>query len=71
MSILGWKTILAEGKVESIKSLYSLELADNEAAFIFLGYSGILLRSKSLAIAFDPSKNLSQDMLPRSGICFG
>jgi L-ascorbate metabolism protein UlaG (beta-lactamase superfamily) len=51
---------LALSKVKAVKSLYSLELEDNDIAFIFLGYSGILLRSKSLAIAFDPGKNLIQ-----------
>jgi L-ascorbate metabolism protein UlaG (beta-lactamase superfamily) len=51
---------LAQNKFEVIKSLYSLEFSDNEAAFIFLGYSGILLRSKNLAIAIDPGKTLGQ-----------
>jgi L-ascorbate metabolism protein UlaG (beta-lactamase superfamily) len=51
---------LAQNKVEAVKSLYSVELNDNDFAFIFLEYSGILLRSKNLAIAIDPSKSLTQ-----------
>ncbi|MFX0212271.1 MAG: MBL fold metallo-hydrolase [Candidatus Hodarchaeota archaeon] len=47
---------MVQNKIETVKSLYSLELADNEIAFIFLGYSGILLRSKNLAIAIDPGR---------------
>ncbi|MHA2224796.1 MAG: MBL fold metallo-hydrolase [Candidatus Hodarchaeales archaeon] len=51
---------MAQSKVEAVKSLYSLELEDNETAFIFLGYGGILLRSNGLAVAFDPGKSLTQ-----------
>ncbi|MHA2246815.1 MAG: MBL fold metallo-hydrolase [Candidatus Hodarchaeales archaeon] len=51
---------MTQSKVEAVKLLYSLELNDNDFAFIFLGYSGILLRSKNLAIAIDPSRFLSQ-----------
>ncbi|MFX0093821.1 MAG: hypothetical protein ACFFBD_18865 [Candidatus Hodarchaeota archaeon] len=51
---------MAQSKVEAVKSLYFLELNDNEVAFIFLGYSGILLRAKSLSIAIDPGRGLGQ-----------
>ncbi|MFQ5979692.1 MAG: MBL fold metallo-hydrolase [Candidatus Heimdallarchaeota archaeon] len=45
-----------QNKAEAVKSLYSLELNEKEVAFIFLGYSGILLRTKELAIAIDPGR---------------
>jgi hypothetical protein len=51
---------LAQNKVEVVKSLYSVELNDYDFAFIFLGYSSILLRSKNLTIAIDPGKSLTQ-----------
>jgi len=51
---------LIQSKFEAVKSLYSLELSENDIAFIFLGYSGILLRSKTTAIAIDPSRSLGQ-----------
>ncbi len=46
-------------KVEAVKSLFSLELKNNALAFLFLGYSGILLRSEDLTIAVDPGKSLT------------
>ncbi|MFX0211903.1 MAG: MBL fold metallo-hydrolase [Candidatus Hodarchaeota archaeon] len=51
---------MVHSKVEAIKALFSLELDVNEFAFIFLGYSGILLRSNNYAIAIDPSRSLGQ-----------
>ncbi|MHA2249917.1 MAG: MBL fold metallo-hydrolase [Candidatus Kariarchaeaceae archaeon] len=50
----------SDDKIEVINSLYSTDLNENEVIFIFLGYSGILLRSKDLVILFDPGKGLSQ-----------
>ncbi len=50
---------MVENKVEAIKSLFSLELKNDEFAFLFLGYSGILLRSEDLTIAIDPGKSLT------------
>ncbi len=46
-------------KAEEIKSLFSLELKNDELAFLFLGYSSILLRSEDLTIAIDPGKSLT------------
>ena len=48
-------------KVEAVRALFSLELKDSEVAFLFLGYSGILLRTEDLAIAIDPGKSLSHE----------
>ncbi|MHA1479970.1 MAG: MBL fold metallo-hydrolase [Candidatus Thorarchaeota archaeon] len=47
--------------VRSIESLFSLDIGENEIAFLFLGYSGIILRANSVAIAIDPGKGLSQE----------
>ncbi|MHA2202847.1 MAG: hypothetical protein ACW991_04090, partial [Candidatus Hodarchaeales archaeon] len=49
---------LVQTQIEAIKSLYSLELNGNDAAFLYLGYSSILFRFKGFAIAFDPGKSL-------------
>ncbi|UCG00783.1 MAG: MBL fold metallo-hydrolase [Candidatus Heimdallarchaeota archaeon] len=49
---------MTQNRIEAIKSLYSLELNNNDAAFIFLGYSGIILRLKTFTMAFDPGKGL-------------
>jgi L-ascorbate metabolism protein UlaG (beta-lactamase superfamily) len=40
-------------KSKAIKSLYSLELEKDDAAFSFLGYAGIVLRSNFGNLAFD------------------
>lgn len=47
-------------KVEGIKSLFSLKLRNSDLAFLFLGYSSILLKSENSTIAIDPGKSLSQ-----------
>jgi L-ascorbate metabolism protein UlaG (beta-lactamase superfamily) len=49
---------LVQNHIEAIKSLYSLELNDNDAAFLYLGYSSILFRLKGFAMALDPGKSL-------------
>ena len=51
---------MAQSKVEAIQSFYSLELDINEFVFIFLGHSGILLRSKDFVISVDPGRGLNQ-----------
>lgn len=50
---------MVRNKVEAIKSLFSLELKENELAFLFLGYSGILVRSDDVTIAIDAGKSLT------------
>ena len=60
MAILPDGEEMTKSKIEVIESLYLLELDRNEFAFIFLGYSGILLRSKSIVIAIDPGRSLGQ-----------
>jgi L-ascorbate metabolism protein UlaG (beta-lactamase superfamily) len=50
---------MVENKVEAIKSLFSFELKNGELAILFLGYSGILLRSENSTIAIDPGKSLT------------
>ena len=45
--------------VEAVRALYSLELKDSDVAFLFLGYSGILLRTEDSAVAIDPGKSLT------------
>lgn len=50
---------MKENKVEAIKALFYLKLGDSNLAFIFLGYSGILLRLKDVTILIDPGKSLT------------
>ena len=52
---------MVENKVEAVRALYSLELKDSDLAFLFLGYSGILLRIEGLTIAIDPGKSLTHE----------
>ncbi len=51
---------MIENKVEAIEAFCDVELEDNEIAFIFLGYSSILLKSEKSTIAIDPGKSLTQ-----------
>jgi L-ascorbate metabolism protein UlaG (beta-lactamase superfamily) len=51
---------LVPNKADAIKTFYSIELLDNDNVFIYLGYSGILLRTNKYSIAIDPGKSLSQ-----------
>lgn len=37
----------------SIKNLFSTSLAENEAAILFFGYSGVIVKTSSEALAFD------------------
>jgi L-ascorbate metabolism protein UlaG (beta-lactamase superfamily) len=52
------KLAMTLDKLQSVESLYSRELNDSEVAFVFLGYSSILIRSNDLSAAFDPGKSL-------------
>lgn len=47
--------------VEAVRALCSLELKDSDLAFLFLGYSGILVRTADLTVAIDPGKNLTHE----------
>ncbi len=50
---------MTETKVEAVKALFSLKLRDHDLGFLFLGYSGVLLRAENSAIAIDPGKSLT------------
>lgn len=49
---------LVQNQIKAVKSLYSLEINDNNAAFLYLEYNSILFRLKGFAKAFDPGKSL-------------
>jgi len=51
---------MTQSKAEVVNSLFSLELGDNDSAFIFLGYSGVILRTKNMTIIIDPGKSLDE-----------
>lgn len=44
---------IREEKTAPIKELYAEELDEGDVAFVFLGWAGIVLRTRSHAIAFD------------------
>ena len=46
---------------KAVRSLFSLELRNGDLAFLFLGYSGILLRFEDLTVAIDPGKSLTHE----------
>lgn len=59
--------------VKKIRALYELDLEASEIAFLFLGYSGIILRIPEFAIAFDLGKSLNQEgaqAIPNLGLLF-
>ena len=51
---------MTQSKAEVVNSLFSLELGDNDSAFICLGYSGVILRTKNMTIIIDPGKSLDE-----------
>lgn len=55
---------MVENKAKAIKSLFLLELKKNDLTFLFLGYSGILLRFRDLTIAIDPGKSFTHTEIP-------
>lgn len=44
--------------LDAIEQLYAMQFESRDVAFIFLGYSGVILRTKEAVIAFDPGKAL-------------
>lgn len=49
------KTVLfgQKSKTDSVRKLFSLPLGRGEAAFLYLGYSGVILRGMGRTVAFD------------------
>ena len=45
----------SKNRIEAIKELYSMPLTKQDVAFIYLGSSGILIRTQSTGLAFDIS----------------
>lgn len=55
---------MTQDLAKAIQSLFSLELNDKDAAFLYLGYSGIILRLKTFVMVFDPGKSLGSSEIP-------
>jgi L-ascorbate metabolism protein UlaG (beta-lactamase superfamily) len=54
-----------------LSELYSIELGENEAAFVFLGYSGVIVRAGGRTIIIDPAgaiKTEDLDALKQGGV---
>ena len=51
---------MTQSKADVVNSLFSLELGDNDSAFICLGYSGVILRTKNVTIMVDPGISLDE-----------
>ncbi len=49
------------GKGDSIRELFSTPVGEREAAFVYLGYSGIVLRTAEKAVAFDVANLMKSD----------
>lgn len=49
------------GKADSIRELFSTPLSDGEAAFVYLGYSGVVLRTAEKKVAFDVANLMKSD----------
>lgn len=52
------------GKVDAIKEFNTLEVGKNEVAILYLGLSGLLIKTLNNVVAFDPSDLLSRDVIP-------
>ncbi len=50
-----------ENKAENIKKLLASPLGKNEVAFIFLGYSGVIVRASNRTIIIDPADLLRDE----------
>jgi glyoxylase-like metal-dependent hydrolase (beta-lactamase superfamily II) len=48
---------------KGLSELYSTELGKNEAAFMFLGYSGVIIRVGGKTILIDPSDTINAEDL--------
>lgn len=52
-------------KTEEIKNLFALALEEDEVAFVFLGYSGVIVRTAKGTIIIDPASMLKgEDVKP-------
>lgn len=47
--------------LEAIKALFEISIEEQEIAFIYIGYAGIILRLLKCVIAFDLGKSLSKE----------
>jgi len=45
--------LLLAGKVDAVKELFATPLGNGEAAFMYLGYSGVVVRTAGGVVAFD------------------
>ncbi len=52
-----------EKQVSAIRELYSIPLVDREFAFVFLDYSGIVFRTASKSVCFDPGMMLKKEAI--------
>jgi L-ascorbate metabolism protein UlaG (beta-lactamase superfamily) len=52
-----------DGKAGDIRELFSSSLTENEAAFMFLGFSGIVVRTSKRTIIIDPADMLKAEDL--------
>jgi len=49
------------GKADSIRELFSTPLGEGEAAFVYLGYSGVVVKTEDKAVAFDVANLMKSD----------
>jgi hypothetical protein len=52
-----------DGKAGDIRELFSSSLTENEAAFMFLGFSGVVVRTSKRTIIIDPADMLKDEDL--------
>ena len=50
-------------QTDRLEELYSTPLADAEAAFLFLGYSGVIVRMGGKTVIIDPASSFQEDDL--------
>jgi len=53
--------VIMMSKVDEIKNLFSSSLRKDEIAFMFLGYSGVIVRTSNRAVVIDPANLLTSE----------
>lgn len=59
--IIGVKNMLRKSKADGIQKLFASPLGKNEVAFMFLGYSGVIVRVSNRTIVIDPANLLREE----------
>jgi L-ascorbate metabolism protein UlaG (beta-lactamase superfamily) len=57
-------SVFSERRVEGVRRFYRLDPGEGEVALLFLGLSGILIRTSKTTLAIDPADLLGEESIP-------